>query len=560
MLSYTYDQDGRRLSLAINDIATVSYTHDDKGRIEQIQLDNQCIADFAYNLTGERKQTTFANDVQQKYEYDPAGRISRMTLVSPGNTQSFFETTYGYDLRDRRVWQTRNNSYGDRFSYRADGQLVGYGHDIFRPDLHPNGAPAWYDSFTYDAGGNRSLTTEGGTASNYTVNALNQYTTVDGCPLDYGDAQGNLTGFGAFQYHYDLDNRLTKIAQGSDEITFDYDAAGRAVRINRLGETEIRVFDGSTCVMGITDEATVYIRGDDHNEILAAISLSNGTTKFHHNDVTWNLVCTTDTLGHPFEYYLYDPFGSPDFRSPAWNQQLSSTIGSQFLFQGKEWFEFGAIYDFQNRAYMPRLGRFQQVDPLGFEAGDLNLYRYCFNDPINHIDPDGRFVFLAPLAIYAGKMVVDYAVEKGLEYVKDNHLSESQRVWAERVELAHSTYKLATGNARQITKTIGSIANNKKTKELISNNAKEVVNPSKSGNYPDRRPWVEANPKTLKPKTADSEIPNSLKRSDSYHSELGGYTRDELQALKDAGGDQSNAAGQMLKLIKEQKRLLEGND
>jgi hypothetical protein len=157
-------------------------------------------------------------------------------------------------------------------------------------------------------------------------------------------------------------------------------------------------------------------------------------------------------------------------------------------------------------------------------------------------------------------MVVDYAVEKGLEYVKDNHLSESQRVWAERVELAHSTYKLATGNARQITKTIGSIANNKKTKELISNNAKEVVNPSKSGNYPDRRPWVEANPKTLKPKTADSEIPNSLKRSDSYHSELGGYTRDELQALKDAGGDQSNAAGQMLKLIKEQKRLLEGND
>ncbi len=48
-----------------------------------------------------------------------------------------------------------------------------------------------------------------------------------------------------------------------------------------------------------------------------------------------------------------------------------------------------------NRTYNAGLGRFTQVDPIGMSAaspGDpqsLNLYAYCQNDPINHVDPDG---------------------------------------------------------------------------------------------------------------------------------------------------------------------------
>lgn len=48
-----------------------------------------------------------------------------------------------------------------------------------------------------------------------------------------------------------------------------------------------------------------------------------------------------------------------------------------------------------NRTYNAGLGRFTQVDPIGMGAvslanpQSLNLYAYCFNDPINHTDPDG---------------------------------------------------------------------------------------------------------------------------------------------------------------------------
>jgi RHS repeat-associated protein len=51
-----------------------------------------------------------------------------------------------------------------------------------------------------------------------------------------------------------------------------------------------------------------------------------------------------------------------------------------------------------NRHYSSAQGRFTQVDPIGMGAsslGDpqtLNMYAYCGNDPINHVDPDGLFI------------------------------------------------------------------------------------------------------------------------------------------------------------------------
>jgi len=41
-----------------------------------------------------------------------------------------------------------------------------------------------------------------------------------------------------------------------------------------------------------------------------------------------------------------------------------------------------------HRYYLPRLGRFLTQDPIG-QAGGLNLYAYCENNPLNKVDPDG---------------------------------------------------------------------------------------------------------------------------------------------------------------------------
>jgi RHS repeat-associated protein len=46
------------------------------------------------------------------------------------------------------------------------------------------------------------------------------------------------------------------------------------------------------------------------------------------------------------------------------------------------------------RWYDPLSGRWTSEDPLGFAAGDSNLYRYVHNSPTNATDSSGHFLFV----------------------------------------------------------------------------------------------------------------------------------------------------------------------
>ena len=58
----------------------------------------------------------------------------------------------------------------------------------------------------------------------------------------------------------------------------------------------------------------------------------------------------------------------------------------------------GGLYDHQTklvkfgaREYDGSTGRWLSKDPIGFEGRDSNLYGYVLQDPINFIDPAGKF-------------------------------------------------------------------------------------------------------------------------------------------------------------------------
>jgi RHS repeat-associated protein len=73
----------------------------------------------------------------------------------------------------------------------------------------------------------------------------------------------------------------------------------------------------------------------------------------------------------------------------------------------------GGIYDRDTglirhgaRDYDPETGRWTAKDLIRFDGGDLNLYGYVFNDPINIIDPNGKSVLVETLGGFAvGKIV-----------------------------------------------------------------------------------------------------------------------------------------------------------
>jgi RHS repeat-associated protein len=59
------------------------------------------------------------------------------------------------------------------------------------------------------------------------------------------------------------------------------------------------------------------------------------------------------------------------------------------LYTGREFLKEAKLYDYRNRVYSAELGRFLQTDPIRFDAGDGNLYRYVGNRVTVWIDPDG---------------------------------------------------------------------------------------------------------------------------------------------------------------------------
>ena len=81
--------------------------------------------------------------------------------------------------------------------------------------------------------------------------------------------------------------------------------------------------------------------------------------------------------------------GAPIIYDGSWNSRSATLYNNRFLFTGREYNSGFGFYEYRARAYSPTLGRFMSEDPKLFDAGDYNLFRYCGNDPLDHVDPMG---------------------------------------------------------------------------------------------------------------------------------------------------------------------------
>jgi RHS repeat-associated protein len=126
------------------------------------------------------------------------------------------------------------------------------------------------------------------------------------------------------------------------------------------------------------------------DEILAKATPTS--TTFPLPDALGSTIAVTDQSGALMERVYYsDAFGTPTFKNGSGATLAGTTTGTRFLFTGREWLSQFGLYDYRNRTYSAAFGRFIEKDPIGFRAGDLNLYRYVGNDPVSLIDPWGLF-------------------------------------------------------------------------------------------------------------------------------------------------------------------------
>jgi RHS repeat-associated protein len=444
-LGYSYDADGNQLT-ASNNNGSYTFTYDAASRMQTEQEPFGVSLTFAYDAAGNRTSVTdslggtltsvydgngqltsrrFSDSsghaLREDLGYDGDGRVTTSTRYADlAGTQAVGTTTNTYDpdgnltglqandgggtsllsytyAPDPNGWLTSQTLNGTTTSYTYDptGQLTGAGSA----------------AYSYDATGNRNL-------PNYVTTAGNQLQT-DGTWNYHYDTEGNLswkinpsTGI-IWRYGYDDANRLVSaletwntnpdwgvVPQGTGpdqfEVDYHYDVIGNRIEVivtdyqggNRNADTRF-AYDGPNAWADLSSTnqlltRRVYLDGMD--QLVARIS-AGGVPAWYLTDRQGTVAALTDGAGHLVDQYQYDAFGNI-------LSQLSAPWGDRYTYTAREYDSLTNRYYYRWRFEDALTGRFLSQDPLGFGAGNPNLYPYVGNSPTNATDPTGQFLVL----------------------------------------------------------------------------------------------------------------------------------------------------------------------
>jgi RHS repeat-associated protein len=448
------------------------------GRFEKILVHNAADARFQYyydDANNDWRRQNKVNGVDQYYNPDSLNRPTTVDLQHNGST--FARESYGYYDIGRLHTVTRLDNRQDQFDYYLDGELkeARYGvNPVEGPD--PGATPPADDpdkektvddyvakpegmdpealdtngrtvTYVYDKAGNRQRVTDRGTVTSYTPNAINEYGAVGPSPSPSPVSNGpdhEIASYANLAYTY-KDEHLINV-MGANNYDLAYDALGRCVKRTINGVSKYYVYEGERPileygVLGNMRGKNVYGKGID--EILerwdGTVQSPNPQTFYYQQDHQGSVTHLTKSDGTVFERYRYDVFGTPTIYDGGWNLRTASAVSNRFLFTGREYAAAFGFYEYRARAYHPGLGRFMSEDPKAFvrrgglgasssdwtfaahpDEAELNLFRYCGNDPIDFTDPmgldwtqnaDGTYSFVMrsdiPVQEIVGRYVVD---------------------------------------------------------------------------------------------------------------------------------------------------------
>ena len=433
---FSYDATGRLQTQALSH-GSIGITYEPTtGNKSMVTAPDGGTLSLAYDGTLVTDTTwagTVAGSVSQSYDADL--RVATQS-VNGANTVTFqYDSdsqltgvgalTLSRDAQNGLVTGSTLGTVTDTIGYNGFGESMSYtasvsGSSVFdlqyqRDNLGRitqktetiDGITTTFD-YLYDAAGRLEEVLENGTSLvTYTYDNNSNRTQAGTLSATYDD-QDRLLTYGTAAYTYTANGELQTRTDGGLTTTYNYDVLGNLLSVTLPDGTQIDyIIDGEnrrigkqvngTLVQGFLyeDQLNPVAELDGSGTIVARFvygSKTNVPDYLVKGGLTYRII--SDHLGSPrlivkttdgtiAQRMDYDAFG---------NVTLDTNPGFQpFGFAGGLYDRETELSRFGIRDYDTEAGRWTTKDPIHFDAGDTNIYGYVTNDPINIVDPNGRY-------------------------------------------------------------------------------------------------------------------------------------------------------------------------
>ena len=378
--SYTYDEDGREVTVKAGSAYTRTTFYDSLGRVAEQTWSTGSPVTVAYDYAETDSVTSKSQPssirIGQKlisYAYDGNGNITGIgESDSPEPGAASRTDTYAYNELNQLIREnseTQNRTFV--YSYDAGGNLLAVKEYAYTTDASLTEAP---------------LKTEAGTYDSVWKDKLLEW---DGAAMTY-DAAGNMLTKGGTAYTWTQGRKLSGVNNGKS-IRYYYDHTGaRTKKIVDGKVTEYRMA-GDLPVSEKTGTQTYWYRYDSAGNVISVTM--KGSIYFYVRNLQNDIIGLIDAAGNTVVHYTYDSWG----KVLSITGSMKDTVGADnpFRYRGYYYDHETGMYYVSSRYYDPEMRRFINPDRYvltGRGMSCCNMFIYCENNPVNRIDIFGQLV------------------------------------------------------------------------------------------------------------------------------------------------------------------------
>ncbi|MFX0077369.1 MAG: RHS repeat-associated core domain-containing protein, partial [Candidatus Hermodarchaeota archaeon] len=377
-LHYTYDPVGNITSIRDNAQYKIFF------RGDLVKPENEYTYDAIYRLIASHGREHLGQITQPETTWDDKSRINREHPNDFRRMRNYNEY-YEYDNVGNIIkidHKAGNGNWIRKYEYNEESLIENdkKNNRLSETILHPDRPNPIIKPYSYDSNGNTVLMSH--------FAAHNDQENKENMHWDFEDQlqKVDLRGGGIVYYFYDASgNRIRKIHEHDGDLVEE-----------RIYLENFEIYRKKTVNGLVLERETLHILDGDRRvaivETRTIDTQNNDPTprqliRYQHNNHLGTAKLELDDNSKIISYEEYYPYGGTSYQGVT---RILEVPFKRYRFTGKERDEETGFYYYGKRYYIPWLGRWISVDPIG-EDDHTNLYVAMRNNPIVFHDTHGLY-------------------------------------------------------------------------------------------------------------------------------------------------------------------------